>query len=140
MVLLLGAVLVACRSSVRRLDEASLYESPAFKLKVVRYHQRLPFSYDGAIAHVQCSSDKTRDVKEGTVNDPGWVSVAYVPALGSRSAQELVEKARVSFTVRSKAFKPHPELNIFSDDGGRTWQTAVSNAERPGSGAEGSAR
>jgi hypothetical protein len=63
---------------------------------------------------------------------------------GDRQAQytniQGVEKSRVSFTVRSKAFKPLPVLNIFSDDGGRTWQTAAANAEGPGSGAEGAAR
>ena len=64
------------------------------KIKVVRYFERLPLSYDGEIAIVQCASDATRDRAEGQTNDSGWVVIDRFVAIGTRNAGEVLDKAR----------------------------------------------
>jgi hypothetical protein len=91
------AWLLACGASTRKLDEASLYEGPQFKLKVARYYQNLPFHFVGEVFSVQCGSAGTAGSPGHTTQDPGWVTLAAGAALGSRSAAELVERERAHF-------------------------------------------
>jgi hypothetical protein len=96
---LAGLPLAACRPSLRRLDEASMYEGTGLRLKVVRYHENLPLHFTGEIGVVQCASSGTQGLAAGRTNDPGWVALGRVSALGSGSASELLPRARADYLV-----------------------------------------
>ncbi len=89
--------LVSCSPSTRKLDEASLYEGPQFKLKIVRYYENLPFHFVGEVFSVQCGSARTASSPAHSRQEPGWVTLAAGAAIGSKSAAELVERQRSHF-------------------------------------------
>jgi len=93
------AWLVACSASTRKLDEAVVYAGPQFELKLVRYHQNLPFHYVGEVFSVQCGSARTAGSPGHTTQEPGWVTLAAGGAIGSQSAAELVERERSHLRV-----------------------------------------
>jgi hypothetical protein len=98
--LVLSAVLlVGCRPSIRRLDDAPMHDGPGLRLKLVRYHENLPWHFSGEIGVVQCSSDGTRAVKAARTNDRGWVPLGRVSAIGSRTARELLPQATADYQV-----------------------------------------
>ncbi len=89
-----AALVSGCGASTTRLDEAVLIDGDGLKVKVVRYFERLPLSYWGEVAIVQCASEATRNHPEGKTNDPGWVIVDRFVAIGTRDAKEVLDKAR----------------------------------------------
>lgn len=98
----LVAVLVnGCGASTTRLDEAMMVDDAGFKMKVVRYFERLPFSSWGEIATVQCASDETRNRPAGDTNDQGWAIMDRFVALGTRSASDVLGKARERILFRN---------------------------------------
>ncbi len=100
--------LLSCSPSTRKLDEAIVYEGPQFELKVVRYYENLPFHFVGEVFSVQCGSARTAGSPGHRRQDPGWVTLAAGAAIGSKSAAELVERERASF---SKHRRPDPGLD-----------------------------
>jgi hypothetical protein len=89
----------SCLPSVRRLDEADIYEGSLFRLKVVRYHVSVPLSFQGVAAFVSCASAATRQRPGTSTSDPGWVQVRAVPAYYSKSAASLRESALSRITI-----------------------------------------
>jgi hypothetical protein len=92
-------VLASCAGGTRRLDEAVFYDGPQFKLKLVRYHENLPFHYVGEVYRVHCGSAQTAQSPAHATQDSGWVSIGNGGAIGSKSAAELVEGVRDSYRV-----------------------------------------
>jgi hypothetical protein len=97
--LLLATVLASCAGGTRKLDEAVFYDGPQFKLKLVRYHENLPFHYVGEVYRVHCGSAQTAQSPAHATQDSGWVSIGNGGAIGSKSAAELVEGVRDSYRV-----------------------------------------
>lgn len=93
------AFLLACSATTRKLDEATIYQGPQFRLKLVRYFENLPFHYTGEVFTVQCSSARTVNSRGSTTQDAGWVTVGNGGAIGSKSAAELAERERHKYTV-----------------------------------------
>lgn len=98
-VTLVSTSLLACSPETRKLDEASIYEGPHFRLKLVRYFENLPFHYTGEVFRVQCSSAHTSKSPSHTTQDAGWITLGNGGAIGSRSAAELVERERRNYLV-----------------------------------------
>lgn len=96
---LITYTLSECRPSLRKLDEALFYDGPRFRLKLARYYENLPLHYTGEIFVVQCASANTQNAPEGKTNDLGWVVIDRGGAIGSRSAQEVIERVRQNYTV-----------------------------------------
>lgn len=88
------AASIGCGHSVTRLDEATLFDRSGFRVKVVRYAEHLPLSFDGKMAVVQCQSQATRTRAGGENNDAGWVILDRFAALESRNATEVLAQAR----------------------------------------------
>lgn len=88
------SALLGCGTSVTRLDEAPLFERPGFRLKIVRYMERIPLSFEGPIAIVQCQSGATHARPGGVTNDAGWVIVDRLTVLDSRHATDVLADAR----------------------------------------------
>ena len=97
--LLLATVLASCRGGTRKLDEAVFHDGPEFKLKLVRYHENIPFHYVGEVYRVQCGSSETARSPAHTTQDAGWVTIGNGGAIGSKSAAELVERVRDAYRV-----------------------------------------
>lgn len=91
--------LSACSPSTRKLDEAMIYESPQFQLKLVRYFEILPLHYTGEVFRVECASAQTRNSPAHEKQDAGWVSLGNGGAIGSTSAAELVERERHNYLL-----------------------------------------
>ncbi len=89
----------ACGPRTRKLDEATFYDGPQFKLKLVRYHENLPLHYTGEVFRVQCASERTADAPAHATQDAGWVTLGNGGAIGSRSAAELAERERGNYRV-----------------------------------------
>jgi len=87
------AVVAACGVSKRRLDEAVFHEGPDYSLKVVRYYEDYPLHFTGETAVVECRDSATGDEPAGEQSDAGWIALGRLPALGSKSAGELVPEA-----------------------------------------------
>ncbi len=99
---LLVAALTVCASSAcgtRRLDEAVFYDGPRFKLKLARNYRNLFLHYNGEEFAVQCSSAQTAGSRGHAMQDEGWRTLTSGGALGSKSAQEVVERERGDFVV-----------------------------------------
>lgn len=94
-----AAVLAACSPSTRKLDEATMYEGPVFRLKLVRYYQNLPFSYTGEVFRVLCASARTARSPAGEMQDAGWVTLGNGGAIGSKSATEVAQRERGRYVV-----------------------------------------
>ncbi|MBS3964114.1 MAG: hypothetical protein KGZ80_06410 [Methylomonas sp.] len=93
-----GSLVTACDVSKERLDEAVFYDGPRFRLKLVRYYENYPLHFSGEVFRIQCTSDRTGNA--GTaMQDPGWVMVGQGAAIGSKSAQEVVERERRNYHV-----------------------------------------
>src|SRR5687767_3547656 len=97
--LLLAAVLASCGGGTRKLDEVVFYDGPEFKLKLVRYHENLPFHYVGEVYRVQCGSAQTAQSPAHTTQDAGWITIGNGGAIGSKSAAELVGRVRGAYRV-----------------------------------------
>jgi hypothetical protein len=97
--LLLAAVLASCGGGTRKLDEIVFYDGPEFKLKLVRYHENLPFHYVGEVYRVQCGSAQTAQSPAHTTQDAGWITIGNGGAIGSKSAAELVGRVRGAYRV-----------------------------------------
>lgn len=91
--------LLACSSGTRKLDEATIYEGPRFRLKLVRYYENLPFHYTGEVFRVQCASARTADSPGHKTQDPGWVTLGNGGAIGSGNAAELAGRERRNYIV-----------------------------------------
>lgn len=101
-VLLIAVGLVAVtysRCTPRKLDETVFYNGPVFKLKLVRYYENLPLHYTGPVFRVQCSSARTANSPRGAKQDSGWVTIGNGGAIGSTSAEELVDRVRGNYLV-----------------------------------------
>lgn len=96
--LVLTSVL-ACSPTTRKLDEATIYEGPHFRLKLVRYFENLPFHYTGEVFRVQCASAHTANSPSHETQDAGWVTLGNGGAIGSKSAVELAERERRNYIV-----------------------------------------
>lgn len=92
---------MGCHIGTTRLDEATLFDDVGFKMKVVRYFERLPLSFWGEIATVQCASNGTLSRPAGETNDQGWVAVDRFVALGTRNAGELLKKTQEHILFKS---------------------------------------
>jgi len=90
---------VSCGPTTRKLDEAVLYQGPAFKLKLARYYENLPLHYTGEVFRVQCASAGTAASPAHATQDSGWVTLGNGGAIGSRNAAELVERERRNYLV-----------------------------------------
>jgi hypothetical protein len=99
LLLLLVSLVAACSGGARKLDEAVFYDGPAFRLKLVRYYENLPFHYTGEVYRVHCGSAQTAQSPAHTMQDAGWVTIGNGGAIGSKSAAELVERVRDSYRV-----------------------------------------
>ena len=97
--MLLATVLASCVGGTRKLDEAVFYDGPQFKLKLVRYHENLPFHYVGEVYRVQCGSAQTLQSPADATQDSGWVTIGNGGAIGSKSAVELVERVGAAYRV-----------------------------------------
>jgi hypothetical protein len=97
--LLLAIVLASCGGGTRKLDEVVFYDGPQFKLKLVRYHENLPFHYVGEVYRVHCGSAQTAQSPAHATQDAGWVTIGNGGAIGSKSAAELVEPVRADYRV-----------------------------------------
>lgn len=98
-VALVCSLLIACDASTRKLDEAPIYDGPAFRLKLVRYHENLPLHYTGEVFWVQCASSQTQNSPAHKTQDAGWVSLGNGGAIGSQNAAELAERERRHYLV-----------------------------------------
>lgn len=87
--LVAAVTLSACQPSVRYLDEYVFLTTPQITLKLQRYHQFLPFSYDGEIYVVLCGSAGTRALAGGEDHPAGWRVIGRGAAIDSTSAREL---------------------------------------------------
>ena len=87
----------ACSVSRHRLDEAVFHEGPDYSLKLVRWYEDYPLHFTGETAVVECRSPATLNEPAGQRNDAGWVVLGSIPALGSKSASELLPEARRRF-------------------------------------------
>jgi len=99
---LLAAVLFLCSSAAcgtRQLDEAIFYDGPRFKLKLARNYRNLFLHYNGEEFSVQCSSAETAGSRGHATQDEGWRTLRSGGALGSKSAQAVVERERGDFVV-----------------------------------------
>ena len=94
--LLMSAGLAGC-SDTRKLDEAVFYEGPVFTLKVVRFYRNLLFSYNGETFSVQCSSEDTADYGEGKFTEPGWRELGSGGAIGTKSADDVIEQVKSQY-------------------------------------------
>lgn len=91
--------LLACSPTARKLDEATIYEGPHFRLKLVRYFENLPFHYQGEVFRVQCASARTSGSPGHAMQDAGWVTLGNGGAMGSKSAAELAARERRNYVV-----------------------------------------
>lgn len=90
--------ITACDVSKERLDEFVFYDGPRFRLKLVRYYEKYPLHFSGEVFRIQCSSERTWN--PGTeIQDPGWVMISQGTAIGSKSAQEAVERVQQNYHV-----------------------------------------
>src|SRR5688500_3402651 len=96
---LIAALLAGCGPRIRKLDEAIFYDGPQFKLKLIRYHENLPFHYTGEVFRVQCASARTAGSPAHRTQEAGWVTLGNGGAIGSRSAAELAERERGNYRV-----------------------------------------
>jgi hypothetical protein len=96
--LLASAGLAGCYDT-RRLDEAVFYEGPAFSLKVVRFYRNLFMSYNGETFSVQCSSEGTRNYGAGKYTEAGWYELGSGGAIGTKSAEDVVEQIREQYII-----------------------------------------
>jgi hypothetical protein len=121
--LLFGAI-SGCGSSMKRLDDAQVYKGPYFELKIVRYYESLPLHFTGEISVVQCRSPKTSGMPAGRTNDEGWKALGRVGALGSRSAEELVERVRREYLpIGDRILLWTSIVLMISDDGCNSFST-----------------
>lgn len=91
--------MLACSPTTRRLDEATIYEGPQFRIKLVRYFEDLPFHYTGEAFTVQCSSARTVNSPATKTQDTGSVTIGNGGAIGSKSAAELAERERRKYII-----------------------------------------
>lgn len=90
-------LIASCAPSSRKLDEVVFHDGPAFRLKVVRYHENYPLHYVGEVFRVQCASATTVGSPAHATQDSGWVTLGGGGAIGSRSAAELVARERPNY-------------------------------------------
>ncbi|MEW6599440.1 MAG: hypothetical protein AB1499_00575 [Nitrospirota bacterium] len=99
-IILITMIFPACKPSTKKIDEVIFYNGPNYKLKLVRYHENLPFHYVGEVFRVLCSSAQTANSPEHKTQDRGWVTLGNGGAIGSKSADELVERERANYHVQ----------------------------------------
>ena len=91
--------LSSCGPSAKKLDEATFHDGPKFKLKLVRYDASLPLHYIGEVFRVLCSSANTQTSPGHRTQDAGWVTLGNGGAIGSKSADELVEREHHNYIM-----------------------------------------
>ncbi len=89
----------SCGSSTSKLDEAIFYKGSNFQLKLVRYDASLPLHYVGEVFRVLCSSANTKNSPGHKTQDAGWVTLGNGGAIGSKSADELLEPEQHNYIV-----------------------------------------
>lgn len=96
----LVALLVAGCDRFERLDEKVFYDGPEFKLKLVRYYESLFLHFSGEVYSVQCQSAATMNMKSRSKReDDGWRMITTGAALGSTSAQEIIDTVGGNYLV-----------------------------------------
>ena len=98
-VLVAWIFLSSCGPSASKLDEAIFYKGSNFQLKLVRYDASLPLHYIGEVFRVLCSSANTKNSPGHKTQDAGWVTLGNGGAIGSKSADELVEGEQHNYIV-----------------------------------------
>ena len=99
--LLVWTGLTGC-TDTRKLDEAVFYEGSVFTLKVVRFYRNLFLSYNGETFSVQCSSQDTADYGGNKFAEPGWYELGSGGAIGTKSAQDVIEQVRSQYIIVDK--------------------------------------
>lgn len=94
----LTILLTACYDG-RKLDEVIFYQGPEFSLKVVRYYRNLFLSFNGEVFSVQCGSLHTRSRAKQITQDARWRQIGSGTAIGTTSAQEVLEQIAGGYTV-----------------------------------------
>jgi hypothetical protein len=97
--LLVGLLAAGCLPNKKRLDEIVFHDEPGLELKVVRWHENLPFHYVGEVYVVQCRSEATRNFPQAGVQDAGWRMLWRGGAIGTRSAADLLPEIRERYRV-----------------------------------------
>lgn len=126
-------LLSACSKDLRKLDEAVILDTPQLTLKLVRYYEYLPFSYDGEIYVTQCGSPNSKGLTPSDVSEAGWRVIDRGSAIGSKSASEVAEQVKHRYSVIDGGivYWSYVPLNI-SLDGCRTaisWSPVTLPAE-----------
>ena len=98
-VLIAWNFLSSCGPSASKLDEVTFYKGSNFQLKLVRYDASLPLHYIGEVFRVLCSSANTKSSPGHKTQDAGWVTLGNGGAIGSKSADELVERERDKYLI-----------------------------------------
>jgi hypothetical protein len=96
-VMLAGAL--ACKPSTKKLDEAPMYSGPFFTLKAVRYYEKYPMHYNGEVFRIACASPNTQTSPAHKTQDSGWVTLGNGGAIGTRSAQAVVDHERPHYII-----------------------------------------
>jgi hypothetical protein len=107
--LLVSAGLTGCNDT-RKLDEAVFYQGPGFTLKVVRFYRNLPFSYNGETFSVQCSSETTAGYGAGKFTEPGWRELSSGGAIGTKSADDVIEQVKDQYIIVNDSTLATPGL------------------------------
>lgn len=89
--------LAACGPSARKLDEAMIHEGPAYRVKLVRYHENLPLHYTGEVFRVLCASDRTASSPAHRTQEAGWVTIGNGGAIGAGTASEIASRERANY-------------------------------------------
>lgn len=98
-IVLLNTLLLSGCYGTKRLDEQIFYEGPEMTLKLVRYYRNLFLSFNGEVYSVQCRSSETAGNSAERQQDPGWQTLSTGAALGSKSAQEVVNYLRDEYLI-----------------------------------------
>lgn len=97
--LLVLAAGLSCKPSTKRLDEAPMYDGPGFRLKVVRYYEKIPMHYNGEVFRIMCESPNTASSPAHKTQDAGWRTVGNGGAIGSGDAHAIAERERSKYVV-----------------------------------------
>jgi hypothetical protein len=89
----------ACGEERRKLDEVIFLDTPQLTLKLVRYYEAFPLSYNGEIYVTQCSSLNSKGLPPSDVSEAGWRVIDRGSAIGSKSASQMAEQVKHRYTI-----------------------------------------
>lgn len=96
---MLALATISCTPSTRYLDEHSLLATPEVELKLRRYWQSVPLSFEGETYVILCRSWRTRGEPAAPDHPAGWTVIDRGAAIGSGSAAELAKRMASRYLV-----------------------------------------